>query len=362
MKNVLVGYVIDGKHSGIDKYLLGVCKVAHEEGVHLDFLTDEVTESMTELLNIYNFGLYAVPSLKNPLGQYKAIKAIISQNGYDAVYANISESFNCMLPLAAKKCHVPVRMVHSHSSGVDRASKLSRFVRTFLHCVFRPIISRVATHRFACSTVAGEWMFGAKDCTVIYNAVDASRFAFNADIRTDMRRELGAEGKKVFIHIGNFSFVKNHFYLMEVMKAISQQDDDALLLCVGDGPDMAAVTEYAQTLGIRDKVKFLGIRDDIPALMCAADIMIFPSRFEGLSVTCIEAQMSGLPLVLSNTLSRDTQISAHVEFLPLDDAALWADKALSIIGERKEAQLLGGAAEHYDISFARNQIAQILKG
>ncbi len=362
MKKILVGYVIDGKHSGIDKYLLGVCRVAHEEGIHLDFLTDEITESMTDLLKEYGFGLYAVPSLKNPLGQYKAIKSLINENGYDGVYTNISESFNCMLPLAAKKCKVPVRMVHSHSSGVDRASRLSRLVRTTLHRAFKPIVARAATRRFACSAVSGKWMFGKKGFTVIYNAVDAARFAYDAEARANVRRELGIENKKVFIHAGNFSFVKNHFYLMEVMKELAAKAEDAMLICVGDGPDRAAVTDYAASLGIADRVKFLGIRSDMPALMSAADVMIFPSRFEGLSVTCIEAQMSGLPLILSDSLSRDTKISKCVEFLPLAKPELWADKALELLGERSGARLADGAAEHYDIAFGRNQIAQFLKG
>ncbi len=362
MRKILVGYVIDGKHSGIDKYLLGVCKVAHEAGIQLDLLTDEVTESMTELLKDYKFGLYAVPSLKNPLGQYKAIKALIEKNGYDAVYSNISESFNCMLPLAAKKCKVPIRMVHSHSSGVDRASKITRFIRTVLHRVFRPIVANAATNRYACSAVAGEWMFGKKSFSVIYNAVDAARFNYNADVRINVRAQLGVEGKITFIHIGNFSFVKNHFYLMDVIKAISEINDDVALVCVGDGPDRAAVTDYAASLGIADKVMFLGIRSDIPNLMSAADAMIFPSRFEGLSVTCIEAQMSGLPIVLSDTLSRETKVSERVEFLPLGQAQAWAQRALNIIGERKGACLIDGAAEHYDLSFSYNQVVRILKG
>lgn len=362
MKRILVGYVQDGRHSGIDKYLIGFCRVAHDEGVQLDLLTDEVTESMKECLDGFGFGLIAVPSLKRPIAQYNEIKSIIKQNGYDGVYANISESFNCMLLLAAKACHVPCRMAHSHSSGVDRAGKLSRLVRTALNFVFRPILNNATTHRYACSVLAGKWLFGGADCTVIYNAVDAARFTFNAAARLNTRNELDISDSMVYIHIGNFCYQKNHFFLMDVMSSISKRADNAVLLCVGTGTDFDAVQDYANKLGIADRVRFLGVRDDVPALLSAAAALIFPSRFEGLGIACIEAQMSGLPCIIADTLPRDAQISPNVKVLPLGNAESWAQTALDAIGERKDAVLLDGALQNYDIANQRRQLAEILKG
>ena len=225
MKNILVGYVLDGKHSGIDKYLLGVCRVAHEEKVRLDFLTEEITPWIKEYLEDLGFGLYEVPSLKNPIGQYKAIKKIIKDNNYGGVYANISESFNCMLLLAAKTSGIPCRMVHSHSSGVDRASRLTRILRTALHKLFVPVVNRISTRRYACSDVAGKWMFGRKDYNIIYNAVDKSRFAFNLASRLNTRNELGLRDEHVLIHVGNFCYTKNQRFLMEIMQKITEKDE-----------------------------------------------------------------------------------------------------------------------------------------
>lgn len=361
MKKILVGYIQDGKHSGIDKYLLSFCRVAHEEGVVLDFLTDEVTADMAEELGGMGFGLFPVPSLKHPLAQYRAIKAILKQGEYDGAYFNISEAFNCPGLLAAKAAKVPVRMVHSHSSGVDRANAAVRRVRTALNRLFRPVVSRAATKRYACSQVAGRWLFN-RDFTIIYNAVDKSRFGYDPALRASTREVLGLTDEPVFVHVGNFCYQKNHFFLMDVMKEIVAREPRAVLLAVGVGVDFDAVRQYAAELGIEQSVRFLGLRSDVPALLDAADGLIFPSRFEGLSITCIEAQIAGLPCLLSDGLSPETQITPKVTFLPAVDAAEWAHTALSMLAQRGEAILDEKELQNYDIANQKEQLRSILKG
>ena len=361
LKKILVGFIQDGRHSGIDKYLLGFCSVAHENGVMLDFMTDEITPEMNEYLKNLGYGLFAVPSLKNPVLQYGAIKKIIRENGYDCVYINISESFNCMGLLAAKKCGVPVRIVHSHSSGVDRGNKYVRAVRTFIHRLFRHCVSTLSTRRLACSSVAGKWMFD-KDYEIIYNAVDGSRFAYDKAMREATRQSLGLADENVFIHIGHFSYTKNHFFLLDVMNEILKSDKNAVLLSVGIGPDFDSVREYAKKLGIDNNIRFLGVRDDIPELMSAADAFVFPSRFEGLSITCVEAQFSGLPCILSNGISPETKLADNVCFLPADNAESWAACALSSISQRKDAVLNRETLKNYDIVNQKKQLVSVLKG
>ncbi|MBP5289021.1 MAG: glycosyltransferase, partial [Clostridia bacterium] len=175
VQKMLVGFLLDGKHSGIDKYLLGFCDAAREAGAKLDFLTQEIDPELKEHLTSYGFGLLAVPSLKRPFSQRRAIKCILRNGSYDAIYLNLSEAFNCTLLSAAKACGVPVRIAHSHSSGVDRMSGLSRTLRGALHKLFRPYLSRNATRRLACSSAAGEWMFD-RPFETIRNAVSSQRF------------------------------------------------------------------------------------------------------------------------------------------------------------------------------------------
>lgn len=360
IKKMLVGYIQDGKHSGIDKYLLGFIKIAHENGVALDLLTDEVTSEMSAYLSKFGYGLFAVPSLKKPLSRYKAIKGIIKKGCYDGTYFNISESFNCMGLLAAKKCGIPVRIVHSHNSGVDRENKHVRTARELLHKLFRRRVSSLATHRFACSSVAGKWMFD-KNFNIIYNAVDKVRFSYDKTLREDMRKTFGLTDEKIFIHIGNFCYQKNQFFLIEIMRRILEQDKNAVLLSVGTGHDFEAVCEYAKKLKVDKNIRFLGVRDDIPALLSMADVFILPSRFEGLSIACIEAQFSGLPCVLSKNISSEVKISKDVYFLPIDSTDGWADTALALCKERKSARLNDEVAKNYDIINQQYQIKSILE-
>ncbi len=361
MKKILVGYILDGKHSGIDKYLLSFARVAHQEDVVLTLLTDEVTEPLASDLAAMGHGLVAVPSLKHPLRQYRAIKALLADGSYDGVYFNISEAFNCIGILAAKRLRIPVRMAHSHGSGVDRANPMVRLARTVLSKAFRPVLSRAATKRYACSQVAGQWMFNQR-YEIIYNAIDKSRFDYDPAVRKSTRESLGLVEEKIFIHVGNFCYVKNHSFLMEVMAAIVRRDPETVLLAVGTGADFEAVQAYAAALGIADHVRFLGVRTDVPALLCAADGLIFPSRFEGLSVTCIEAQLSGLPCLLSDGLSPETQIVAPVTFMPVGDPEKWAECALQMIGRRRSAEVREEELQKYDIANQQQQLKAVLKG
>lgn len=361
MKRFLVGFIEDGRHSGIDKYLLGFCKVAAENGVTLDFLTNEISPAMLSYLENLGFGLFEVPNLKKPVSQYRAIKKIIKNGNYDAVYFNISEAFNCMGLLAAKHCDIPVRIAHSHSSGVDRSNKYVRMIRTVMHKMFRHRISVCSTRRLACSSVAGNWMFD-KEYEIVYNAVNKERFVYNEDVRRLTRDKLLLSDEKTFIHIGHFTYAKNNFFLMDVMKEIIKKDKNAVLLSVGTGADFDAVRDYAKKLGICRNVRFLGVRDDVPDLLCASDVFLFPSRFEGLSVTAVEAQFSGLPCVFSKGISPETKLSERVCFLTTDDAEKWADAALDFVSERHQAQLDETVLKNYDMNNSKDQLVSIIKG
>lgn len=361
MKKILVGYVIDGRHSGIDKYLLGFANAAAENGVMLDFLTEKADPELQSHLASLGFGLIEIPSLKKPIAQYRALKRIIRRGGYDGVYVNISESFNCMAVTAAKSCGVEKRIVHSHASGVDRENKYVRAFRTCLNSLFRGYVSKAATRRLACSTVAGEWLFD-KSYDIVYNAVDDTRFAFDSAVRDSVRRELGLEDRRVLIHIGHFCYSKNNFFLMDVMKKVTELDNTAVLLCAGTGYNFDAVCSYAKKLGIDGNVRFLGVRTDVNRLMCGADVFVFPSRFEGLSVTCVEAQFSGLDCVVSTGVSRETDISGRMIFLPADDPGVWAETIMAVGKNRRKAELSESALERYCIRNQKKQLTDILKG
>ena len=357
---MLVGFLLDGRHSGIDKYLLGFCDAAKEAGTRLDFLTQKIDPELKERLAFYGFGLIAVPSLKHPVKQYRAIKSVLRQGGYDGAYLNLSESFNCALLAAAKACGIPCRIAHSHSGGVDRMSAKSRAIRGFLHKLFRPYLSRIANRRPAWSYVAGKWMF-TRDFEIVNNAVDGARFAYDGAAREKIRRELDLGDCPVFLHVGNFDYAKNQSFLLDVMKEDVVRGSGARLLLAGDGETAPSLKERAAAMGLADRVTFLGVRSDVPDLYSAADVFLFPSRIEGFGIACAEAQFSGLPCVVSDAVPREVQMSGKVRFLKTDDPARWAEAALASLGERRGADLPPESAR-YDAKNNRRQLLSILKG
>ena len=186
----------------------------------------------------------------------------------------------------------------------------------------------------ACSREAGEWLFGKEACErdnyiFLPNAVDTRRFRLPESVREKYRAELGLTDKLVIGHVGRFQPAKNHSFLLDIFSLVHERRPDSALLLVGDGDLRAECEEKAAALGLSDSVIFTGNRSDVPELLQAMDVFAFPSVWEGLPVTLIEAQAAGLPCYVSSNVSGDADVSPLIEHLPIGDAAIWADKLLN---------------------------------
>lgn len=326
---VLAGYLIDGRSSGIDKYLLRVLEVTKDQGIRFDFLTNKAVPELKTLLEQYEAGLTEIPSLKHPLRQYRFIKKLVGDGSYDMAYFNISEAFNCIGILAARDGGIRRIAVHSHNSRAGGSFAAVRAFRTGLHICFKPVAAAAAASFYACSSNAGEWMFPKRimqsgRCQVIHNAVDTGRFAFDPEVRRRMRQELGLEGRTVIGHVGSYCYAKNNFFLLDIMEALLAKVPEALMLAVGEGPDWESVKAAAVQRGLSGHIRFLGIRDDVPALLQAMDFFVLPSRFEGQPIAAIEAQAAGLKTIISSTVTREAVLSDYCMQAGIEDAGEWA--------------------------------------
>ncbi len=359
---ILAGFIEDGKHSGIDRYLLNFLSVAQENGVEVDFLTSVYDEALAKTLAEKGSRLWAIPNLKKPLAQYRTVKKIVREGGYDLFYANISEALNCPAAFAAKRQGIRV-ILHSHSSGVDRANALSRAVRSFLNRVCRLFLYRAGDRYFACSEKAALWLFPEKvlhspDFTLIYNAVSFDKFAFSEEKRKAIRRELGIENKKMLLFVGHFCYQKNNFFLLEFLKVLLKKEPEAVLVCAGTGPDLEAFRARAREMGLADRVFLLGVRQDVEALFSAGDVFLLPSRFEGLPLVAVEAQTSGIPCLVSDRITKLCALSQNIEFLP-ENAALWAEatgKALAL--PRGAAKIPAEEKQKFDLTEQKQQFTE----
>ena len=220
---------------------------------------------------------------------------------------------------AAKKYGIPVRIAHSHNSATEPTLKGK--VKGILAKGF----PKYATHCFACSELAGQFMFGDRDFTVIKNAIDLSRFQYDEKIRTEMRAELNLTDKFVIGHVGRFCTQKNHKYLIDVFEQIHKRNSNAILLLIGKGELLEEVKAYVAEKSLSGCVRFLGVRDDVDKLYDAMDVFVFPSVHEALPMTLIEAQANGLPCVVSESVTREILANKNLYFLELSAGAeSWA--------------------------------------
>ena len=235
---------------------------------------------------------------------------------------------------AAWRAGVPVRIAHSHSTaggGMD-------FKRDMIKYALRPFSKLFATHYVACSKRAGHWMFGNAPFTLMPNAIDAQRFAYNPQTRTEVRKSLGLENKFVIGHVGRFSPQKNHFFLLDVFSELCQKRDDCILMLIGGlgtaGTDIEKdMRTKAEIMNLSDKILFMGTYEDISGFYQAMDVFMLPSLYEGLPVTVVEAQAAGLPCVLSDRVTSEVKITEETCFLSLRDSPdAWAKRLLSFRG------------------------------
>ncbi len=360
---LLVGYLIDGRHSGIDKYLLSLLEQAAREGVRMDFLTNKIDPELKERLDLFGSELYEIPTLKTPFSQYKAVRRIVELGNYDGAYFNISEPLNMIGLLAAHRCGLTVK-VHSHNSAPGSENAVMRFVRSCICLICRPIVNSCADLRLACSGKAAKWLFGsrAKDTQIIYNPVDEDRFAFAPYVRERVREEMGLAEATVVCHVGNLLYAKNQSFLLDVFAKIAENCNHAELLLVGSGPDEQMLRDKTAALGLEDKVRFLGVRSDIDELYQAADVFVFPSRNEGLPIAALEAQFSGLPCLISTEITGEALIAANAAQMSLrEPASEWAQKAIDMSNEpRGAAQIPAELSNRFSRSHQDGMLRNLL--
>lgn len=277
--------------------------------------------------------IYRLPAL-NPLSftYRKRLKQFYREhNEYSIVHSHL----DCMssLPLKyAKKYLVPIRIAHSHNISQEKNAKY------VLKIFYKHMIPLYANYYFACSDEAGKWMFGTKDFILMRNAIDSTVFDFNSDVRNEVRREFGISDDELVIgHIGRFNHQKNHKFLFDVFKELIQIDDNARLLLVGNINESNDAYEQCNKLGILSRTIFTGVRGDINRIIQGMDFFVFPSLFEGLPVTLVEVQSSGLPCVISDKVPAESILTKNlVSIMSLSEPASdWAQLIISRRGEHR---------------------------
>lgn len=245
---------------------------------------------------------------------------------FHMIQGHMTSTAAIYLPIA-RKCGIETTIAHARSAGVDKGLKgiLTRFLRRNL--------SKKADYLFTCSELAGISVFGKKAVKqgrtrFLPNAIDCQKFAPDPLVREKIRRELGIENCYVIGHVGRFHYAKNHEYLLRVFaELVKRKTRDYVLLLLGEGSGMEDIRILSRELGIEDKVYFLGNKSNINDYYQAMDYFVYPSRFEGMPGTIVEAQTAGLRCLMSDTICKEVIATELVTTRSIsEDPGLWADE------------------------------------
>ena len=334
---------------GAETFLMKMLRMIDREHYMMDFCVNSEENFYREEIASLGGKIHVIPAKsKNPIGSFLALKRLVRREGYDYVI-RVNEHSLSTLDLLAAKCGGAKHLV-MRSSNASSPSRLSRI----LHKLFFFLPRLIPTVKIAPSTEAAEYTFG-KGCvrkgkaSLLHNGVDLSVYRYDEAARTEVRRELSLEGKLVVGHVGRFSEQKNHLFLLRVFAEIYQKRPDAVLLLVGKGEKEAEIRLEADRLGITDAVVMTGVRSDVPRVLSAMDIFVFPSLYEGMPNTVIEAQATGLPCVIADTITPEANVTGIVTYRSLGDSPeAWANTALSVCSPIRAQTEDAMRTEEYD--------------
>ncbi|MFR9500378.1 MAG: glycosyltransferase [Rikenellaceae bacterium] len=339
MKKLKVLFFVDRlRHGGIQTLFYEIIKNLTSVNMTIDvlILDDGQVYPLEQKLRDLGVQLYQLKGvwMRTPLDFLRYFAAVDNffeeHNDYDVVHMH-SGSKNYYILEAAAKHGVDVRVAHSHNTDFQSKNPLSKLLGDLMK---RPL-NKFATHKCGCSREACEWLFGGGsvergEAQVVLNGVDSSLFAYNESTRIRIRQELNLDDKFVVGHVGRFENQKNHLFLIDIFKKIVAKRENSLLLLVGSGSLQPILEARVAELGLSEKVIFLGFRADRENILQAMDSFVFPSLYEGLPVTLVEAQISGLPLFVSSNVTQDLATLPKINYLPLSlSADHWADAILS---------------------------------
>ncbi len=359
MKKVLIVNTNFYDFTGIVTFIRNYCYQLEQTEMQMEYVVFGLHPTFREELERLGLKYHEIPDKKKqPMQYYRALNRIL-KNGYDVVHVHGNSAMMSAEMFLAKRHKIPKRIAHAHNTTCDHMT---------MNRILQPLLRRCTTERIACSEDAAKWCFPEQPCHVINNAIDAARFAFDAEKRNRIRREIGlSEDAFVLGHVGYFNEQKNHDWLIDVFAAVHKRSPEAVLVLVGSGDLEPMIDEKAEKLGLKLFIYKLGQRADVNEIMCAMDCFVFPSKWEGLGIVLIEAQCSGLCCCISDVIPQEaTMLEDSVCRLSLESHAdSWADaveKTRMSLAERAERSASAQAAiteKGYNIAQEREKLRQI---
>ena len=319
---------------GQEAFVFGVMEKMDMTGLNIDCLTaydcrSEHYKTLVKKLGgkVYALNLPFAPG-KSRENIRKPFAEFMRRHHYDVVHIHSgSISVLAIMASVADKAGVKKVIVHSHASG-DKDNIKHKILRLMASLSMRRHVDVYC----ACSREAADWKFARKyadRAVIIKNGIDTERFAYRPKKRLEMRSKLGLEQSFVVGHVGRFTKEKNHEFLVSAFNSIIQSEPEARLLLVGTGEEMNRIRELVKVYRFEDKVIFTGTVTNVQDYLQAMDVFVLPSRYEGLGIVAIEAQCCGLPVVASDTVPKEINLTGSVTHINLKESpAHWSEEII----------------------------------
>ncbi len=354
---------------GVESFLINYYRHIDRSRVQFDFLCNsyEKVAYEDELKKLGGRCFHIIARSKNPVRYKEQLNKVFAKHHgeWNTVWVNVCSLANIDYLVIAKKYGIKRRIIHSHNSeNMDSA------LRKVLHELNKRRIGKYATDFWACSEAAADWFYQGemrKKVLIIKNAIDARAMAFDANEGRQIREKLHADDKFVIGNVGRLHFQKNQSFAIDVFYRYHQINENSVLVFVGQGEDLHKLKDKVRRLHIEKDVLFVGVRKNIRAWLSAFDVFLFPSKFEGLSISAMEAQANGLPVIASDkVIPPEVKITDHFTFLSLEDGVdRWVKelvKCQSLTREDSESIMESFKAKGFDISQEAYRLEDLLLG
>lgn len=343
-------------YDGIFSAIINYAENIDKRDIDIDFVSiNDPEDSIKKRIKKNNSRLFTLTYRNhNPLKYVIALSKLIKSGNYTLVHVHGSSCIMAVELLASKIAGVPC-CPHSHSTNCQHKTA---------HRILKPVFSILYKNGFACGEAAGKWLYGHKKFDVIKNGIVCEKFRFSEEKRNIIRKELNIpKDAKILLSVAHFSEVKNHAFMIRIMDKILEQDSTCYLVCAGIGEFMEQTKKAIKDRGIEENVRLLGVRQDVPELLSAADALILPSLYEGFPFTLVEAQASGVDCLVSSVVTKECCFSNNMQYIPLKED-YWVEAVMKLKkredrADISEQNIISIMAAGYDISLTAFKLKEL---
>ena len=307
-------------HGGAETMIMNLYRNIDRTQVQFDFLCmaedgGEYSEEIRKLGGrIFNVSSPECGRIKNLREIYKILK----KEKFVAIHSHISyySGFICFVACLAR---IKKRITHSHTTNDLRKKNILRSMYNFFSKLIIKFFSNI---KLACGEMAGKYLFGKSNFTILNNGIDIGIYKAITDEQVNkLKKELNISKDKFIIgHVGRFVDVKNQEYFIKLAKNMQKLRDDFIIVLVGQGTNFDKIKKLIKENNLQEYFILPGLRDDIPVFMKMFDVFVMPSIYEGFPLVVVEALAGDNICFLSDKISKETDIiKSRVYFFNLNE-------------------------------------------